>query len=146
MSAALHEVDRARPDLAVARVERSWSARRGRAVEPLVRDAVSRLLLDTEWAHVTDVGSWWPRTNTPEIDLVGARGRPADEIAFAGTVKWRTTRPVDRGDVAALTADARSVPGVDAATPLVAVCPAGAEKGLGLAATWDADDLLTAWP
>lgn len=143
---ALHEVDRARPDLAVARVERSWSAWRGRAVEPLVRDAVSRLLLDTEWAHVTDVGSWWPRTNSPEINLVGARGRPADEIAFVGTVKWRTTRPVGRGDVATLTADALSIPGVDAATPLVAVCPAGVEADLGLAAAWDADDLLAAWP
>ncbi|UJP40314.1 ATP-binding protein [Cellulomonas palmilytica] len=143
---ALHEVDRARPDLAVARVERSYSAWRGRAVEPLVRDAVSRLLLDTEWAHVTDVGSWWPRTNSPELDLVGARGRPADEIALVGTVKWRTTRPVDRGDVATLTAGALAVPGVDATTPLVAVCPAGAEAGLGLAAVWDADDLLTAWP
>lgn len=91
---ALNEVDRGRPDLARGRVARSFPAWRGRAVEPVVREAVHRLLVDTRWAGVHEVGGWWPRTNTPEIDLVGADARPANRIAFVGTTKWRTNRPV----------------------------------------------------
>lgn len=143
---AMNEVDRARPDLAKARVDRSFSTWRGRAVEPLVREAVARLLLDTEWAHVTEVGGWWPRSNNPEIDLLGADGRPANEVVLAGTIKWRAGRPVTRGEVARLTVDAQSVPGVTPDTPLVAVCPAGVDDGVPVAASWTADDLLDAWP
>ncbi|MBF0688662.1 MAG: ATP-binding protein [Cellulomonas sp.] len=143
---ALHEVDRDRPDLAMARVERSFTSWRGRAVEPLVRDAVSRTLLDSQWPQVTDVGGWWPRTNTPEIDLVGTDGRPARHVAFVGTTKWRTTRPVTRAEVVRLATDAQVVPGVDPGTPLVAVCPAGVEKDAPVAASWTADDLLATWP
>ncbi|UZN03774.1 ATP-binding protein [Cellulomonas sp. S1-8] len=142
---ASNEVDRARPDLAMARVDRSFSTWRGRAVEPLVREGVSRLLLDTAWAHVAEVGGWWPRSNTPEIDLLGADRRPAKEVAFVGTTKWRTGAPVTRGEVAKLAVDARSVPGVTPQTPLVAVCPAGVEDGAPVAASWTADDLLNAW-
>lgn len=143
---ALNEVDRGRADLAMARVERSFTTWRGRAVEPVVREAVHRLLVGTPWADVREVGGWWPRTNTPEIDLVGADARPARRVAFVGTTKWRTDRPVSRREIAKLVADARAVPGVTPDTPLVAVCPAGVEAGADLAASWTADDLLQAWP
>ncbi len=143
---ALHEVDRARPDLAIARVEWSFSTWRGRAVEPLVREAVHRLLVGTEWAGVGEVGGWWPRSSTPEIDLVATDRRPAQHIAFVGTVKWRPRAPVAPDEIARLVVDAQSVPGVTPDTPVVAVCPAGVSTSVQVARAWTADDLLEAWP
>lgn len=143
---ALAEVDRGRPDLAVARVEEGFSSWRGRAVEPVVRAALQRLLPDDAWPHARQVGGWWPRNNTPEIDLVGADHRPAKSIAFVGTIKWRADKPLEGRDVAKLAADATRVPGVGASTPLVGVCPSGVRDGVDLHAVWTAEDLLAAWP
>ncbi|QZN85154.1 ATP-binding protein [Cellulomonas sp. C5510] len=142
---ALGEVDRGRPDLALARVQRGFAAWRGRAVEPVVRSALERLLPDERFPEVTRVGGWWPRSNQPEIDLVGTAGAPGP-VHLVGTVKWRAAAPVRADEVRALAADAVAVPGVTADTSLVAVCPGGAEPGLPLAATWGAEDLLAAWP
>jgi AAA+ ATPase superfamily predicted ATPase len=142
----LSEIDRGRGDLAVARVAAGFAAWRRRAVEPVVRDALSRLLPDGDFPSVRAIGGWWPRTNIPELDLVGADKAPvADRVLFAGSIKWRDNRPFDARDLAALTGDASSVPGVAAVTPLVAVCPAGADTP-GLARIWTAADLLAAWP
>lgn len=143
---ALAEVDRGRSDLAVARVERGFSSWRGRAIEPVVRAALERLLPDKHWPEAKHVGGWWPRNNTPELDLVGADKRPATAISFVGTVKWRDRNAVSGDEVARLAQDAVSVPGASAATPLIAVCPAGAEEGHALRRTWNAEDLLQAWP
>lgn len=142
---ALGEVDRGRPDLASARVRAGYPTWRGRAFEPVVRGALERLLPDDRWPQVSRVGGWWPRTNVPEIDLVGGDGQPADVVSFVGTVKWRPTRPVTAGEVTALAADAVAVPGVTPATALVAVCPAGAGPDPRLRAVWTAEDLLDAW-
>ncbi|GIG20872.1 hypothetical protein Cch01nite_15960 [Cellulomonas chitinilytica] len=138
---ALAEVDRGRPDLALARVDRGFAAWRGRAVEPVVRDALSRLLPDATWPHVDQVGGWWPRTNIPEIDLVGTTWNR--DVQLVGTIKWRQN-PLKADDVAALSTDATSVPGVGAGTPLVGVCPGGADTE-GFATVWGAADLLDAW-
>ncbi|MGW6128977.1 ATP-binding protein [Cellulomonas sp. NPDC055163] len=141
---ALGEVDRARPDLAVARVESGFMSWRGRAIEPVVRDSLERLLPDATWPEVAKVGGWWRRNNTPEIDLVGATRR--HDVRFAGSIKWRGS-PLTARDVTALSTDATSIPGVGAGTPLVAVCPGGADPGArrDLAQVWDACDLLAAW-
>lgn len=141
---ALTEVDRGRPDLAMARVQAGYASWRGKAVEPVVREALARLLGETRWAGVREVGGWWPRTNVPEIDLVGADRRPAREVAFVGTIKWRSA-PLTPHDVDQLAAAALSVPGVGVGTPLVGVCPGGGSDPR-LAHVWDAGDLLTAWP
>jgi hypothetical protein len=139
---ALGEVDRARPDLALARVERGFTSWRGRAIEPVVRDSLERLLPDATWPQVAKVGGWWPRNNTPEIDLVGATRQ--HDVQFAGSITWRSS-PLTARDVTALSVDATSIPGVSAGTPLVAVCPGGADPGARLAQVWDAGDLLAAW-
>ena len=141
---SLADVDRGRPDLAVQRINATFTTWRGRAIEPIVRDALQRLLPDDEWTQVHEVGGWWPRTNTPEIDLVGADRRPATGISFVGTIKWREGSPLDRHDVDKLAADAIGIHGVGAGTPLVGVCPAGG-KDKRLAQVWNADDLLSAW-
>jgi len=126
----LGDVDRGRPDLALRRWRESYPAWRGRAVEPVVRDALMRLLPDDRWPEVRLVGGWWPRSNTPEVDLVGADRRPATEISFVGTITWRTAAPLTQREISQLAHDATYVPGVGAGTPLVAVCPAGADSTL----------------
>lgn len=143
---SLAEIDRGRPDLAMARFERGFESWRGRAVEPIVRDALRRLLPDADWPTTTEVGAWWPRTNRPEIDLVGADRRPAHEVTFVGTIKWRPARGLAPGEIAELARDAIHVPGVTAGTPLVAVTGGRRTTDDSLSHCWTAADLLHAWP
>jgi AAA+ ATPase superfamily predicted ATPase len=140
---ALGDIERGRPDLALERFDSGFASWRGRAIEPTVRAALSRLLPDSRWPTVRHVGGWWPRTNQPEIDLVGTDDRPAKTIAFIGTVKWRTSA-LTAPDVDVLARSARAVPGAGPATALVGVCPGGGDDPR-LAAVWTADDLLAAW-
>lgn len=140
----LLDVDAGRSDVAVARVHAGYSSWRGRAIEPVVRDAVLRLGRDT-WPDVRVVGGWWPRSNDPEIDLIGADARPARTVRVAGSIKWRADKPLDARDHHALATGAARVPGVDPRTELVGVCPAGADADAGFGTVWDADDLLSAW-
>jgi AAA+ ATPase superfamily predicted ATPase len=142
---ALAEVDRGRGDLALARVRAGYKAWRGRAVEPVVREALCRLMPTADWGDVGAVGGWRPRNNVPEIDVVAADANPARRIAAVGTIKWRRA-PVTRSEVAQLAADAAQVPGVVPTTPLVAICPGGAEDTSSLRAVWTAEGLLEAWP
>lgn len=142
---ALAEIDRGRGDFALARVTAGFASWRGRAVEPVVRSALERLLPDADWPEARAIGGWWPRTNVPELDLVAADRAPvAGSLSFVGSTKWRPDRPFDTTELAALARDAVAVPGATALTPLVAVCPAGAAAP-GLTKVWTADDLLAAW-
>lgn len=147
---ALPAIERGRGDLALRRVDEGWPSWVGRAVEPLVRDALGRLLPDDISPDVAAVGGWWPRTHRPELDLIGADRSPvADRVLFVGSTKWHQRRPFGVDDLAALTRDAIAVPGADGATPLVAVSRTGFASGLdgagGLSRRWDAEDLLDAW-
>ncbi|MDR0592954.1 MAG: hypothetical protein LBG60_06805 [Bifidobacteriaceae bacterium] len=143
---AITLAERGRADLALAGIERQWPAWRGRAVEPLVRASLSRLLPNAEWPGVGAVGSWWNRRNNPEIDLVGADKQPvAGSVAMVGSIKWREEGLFDARDFAALARGAVEVPGAATATPLVAVTRAGVEAGLPLARTWTPAELVAAW-
>ncbi|MGC5010825.1 ATP-binding protein [Streptosporangium sp. DT93] len=143
---AIPDSERGRPDLALRRIERSWTTWRGRAVEPLVRDCLATMLPDDEWPDTEAVGGWWNRQNNPEIDLVGADREPvARRIHFVGSIKWLDTRPFDRRDYDDLVQGSAAVPGVTVDTPKVAVSRAGFESGLPLAAAWTPEDLLAAW-
>ena len=142
---ALGEVDRARPDLALARIQRTYESWRGRAIEPVVRTALQRLLPDGDWPDVAEVGGWWPRSNTPEIDLVGADRAPAGRVAFVGTIKWKKFGSVTAADVSALAADALHVPGVTVTTPLVTVAGNRRTTNPRVRQSWTAADLLDAW-
>lgn len=141
----LDEIDRGRGDVVLDRVRRGWTSWRGRAVEPVVRDAVERLLPDERLPHVRHVGGWWNRQNNPEIDLVGGDEPRPGRIGTVGSVKWRENAPFDRSDLAALAASAASVPGASPGTPLVAVSRSGVVAE-GLTAAWGQEDLLAAWP
>ncbi|WP_436790540.1 DUF234 domain-containing protein [Yinghuangia sp. YIM S10712] len=138
------EVERGRGSRVAAAVERGWASWRGRAVEPLVREALGRLLPDDAWPHAHEIGGWWPRTNNPEIDLVAADRSPAREIVFAGSIKWHERAPFGGRDLAALARDALAIPGADGDTQLVAVSRSGFDV-TDCAATFGAEELVDAW-
>jgi AAA+ ATPase superfamily predicted ATPase len=147
----LGEVDRGRGDRVLARIDAGWASWRGRAIEPVVREALSRLLPDNrlsrvEPADVAVIGGYWTRTNDVEVDLVaGDRGPVAQRIGFVGSIKWHERTAFDSHDLARLHVHRARVPGADDATPLVAVGRVRSELG-GLDASYGAEDLLRAWP
>ncbi|WP_131745269.1 DUF234 domain-containing protein [Frankia sp. Cppng1_Ct_nod] len=145
LQAGLPLVERGRTDLLLRRVQRSWTAWRGRAVEPLIRKALLRIAPELGWPEVEAVGGWWNRQNNPEIDIVGAdRDGAATRILFAGSIKWHVVKPFDHHDHAALIRDTAAVPGVDRATALLAVSRSGVTPDLPLRSVGP-DDLITAW-
>ncbi len=138
------EIDRGRSDLVLARITNDWSTWRGKAVEPVVRLALERILT-AQGTKVGVVGAYWTRTNIPEVDIVVADGSPrAKAISFAGSIKWRESAKFDQSDLAALTADAAKIPGVSSTTPLIAVGRVGV-NAKGAALSFSAEDLIEAW-
>ncbi|WP_211228699.1 DUF234 domain-containing protein [Glycomyces tenuis] len=142
------EVRRGRSDLAFDLFRRQWSSWRGRAVEPLVREALLMAEADDEfpWPEAMCVGGWWPRNFNPEIDLVGAdRERVAKQIFYTGSIKWLGT-PFDRRDYDKLVVDSAHVPGVvPSETGLAVVSLSGVADGVEADLIWGPDDLLRAW-
>ncbi|MFF4631817.1 ATP-binding protein [Streptomyces griseorubiginosus] len=143
---AIPLIERGRGDVALERIERSWPTWRGRAVEPLIRESLLRVLPDEEWPETEAVGGWWNRQNNPEIDLVGADREPvARQVHFVGSVKWLENQPFNHHDYDALVRDMLAVPGTDPDTPRVAVSRCGVADGLPLTAHWGPEDLVRAW-
>ena len=140
---AMEEIERGRGDLTLRRIRDNWTSWRGRAVEPLVREALARLLPDAHLPAAPAIGGYWTRSNDVEIDIVGADREPiAKELLFVGSVKWLENSPFDRHDLAALRhhRDALTPDPV----PLVAVSRSGTDC-TGLDAAYGPADLLAAW-
>ena len=143
----LPDIERGRPDLAVTRVRASWPDYRGQAVEPVVRDALTRLAAaDERLGGAAYVGGWWPRSNNPQVDLVGVDRGPGREntVRFVGSIKWRERAGFDDRDMATLYAHRQAVPGASEA-PLVAVTRTGRTRVSGLSAFYAPEELLAAW-
>ncbi|WP_282699446.1 DUF234 domain-containing protein [Streptomyces sp. CC219B] len=139
-------IERGRGDLALQRIERSWTTWRGRAIEPVVRESLLRLLPNDEWPDTEAVGGWWNRQNNPELDLVGTDREPvAGAVHFVGSIKWLESQPFGRREYDTLVRDTLAVPGTGPDTPLVAVSRAGVVEGLPLAAHWGPEELVGAW-
>lgn len=139
----LAEVERGRGDLALARIRAGWPSWRGRAVEPVVREALARLVPDDRLPAADVVGGYWTRTNDVEIDIVGAdRGPVAGRLAFVGSVKWLENGTFDAHDLADLRRHRVAL--TDNPVPLVAVSRAGVSC-TGLDAVYGPEDLLAAW-
>jgi len=139
----LAEVDRMRSDLTMARIERSWSDWRGRAVEPLVREALARLLPAQGIPAVPVIGGYWTRSNDVEIDIVGADRAPvARQLLFLGSVKWLETGQFDEHDLVALQRHRDRVTADP--VPLIAVSRSGVSTTHADAAFTPAD-LMQAW-
>jgi uncharacterized protein len=129
----------------VARIERSWTAWRGRTIEPVVREALTRLSPLPGLPPAEAIGSYWTRANVPEIDIIGAdRGPVTRRLAYAGTIKWLDGAPLDQADLNRLAADLTRVPGAEAGLLLIAFSRNG-ETAANAAATIGPDELIAAW-
>jgi hypothetical protein len=137
------EIERGRGDLTLARIRHSWTSWRGRAVEPLVRDALIRLLPDDTLPAAGAIGGYWTRTNDIEIDIVGAdRGPIAHELLFVGSIKWHDRSPFDDHDLADLHRHRAAL--TTEPLPTVAVSRTGVTCR-GIQASYGPDDLISAW-
>lgn len=137
------EIERGRGDLTLDRIRRGWTSWRGRAVEPLVRDALSRLVPDGQLPGAGAVGGYWTRTNAVEIDIVGAdRGPVARRLLFAGSIKWLDQSPFDAHDLTALHRHRAAL--TDEPLTLVAVSRSGVSVK-AVDAAYGPTDLLAAW-
>ncbi|GHH82331.1 ATP-binding protein [Streptomyces capitiformicae] len=144
---------RGRPEAAYRLVQRRWAAWRGRAVEPLIREALELAAAagGLPWPDTEVVGGWWNRQFSPEIDLIGADRAPvASRLFFAGSVKWLAS-PFDQHDLAALRRGAAQVPGFasDVAGRLAVVSLSGTVGPMGrddaVELVWGAGDVVSAW-
>ncbi len=129
-------------------LHRRWASWRGRAVEPMIREALSLSAGDLPWPQASAVGGWWNRAFDPEIDLIGADAAPvARTIYYAGSVKW-LDRPFDEHDLAALRRGAAAVPGFDPRrTALIAVSRAGVLDSVSgqVALSWGPGNVVAAY-
>lgn len=144
VGSAIPTIERGRGDLVVESVRRGWTSWRGRAIEPVIREALWRIADDRLPANTNVIGGYWTRTNNPEIDLVGADRAPvADNLTMVGSTKWLEKKPFDARDLASLITHRAQLPGADEDTPLIAVSRSGcAVDGLQV---FTPDDLLSAW-
>ena len=140
----LAEIERGRSDRVVARIRNDWTTWRGRVIEPIVREALTRLSPIPGLPDADAVGAYWTRTNVPEVDIIAADRSPvATRLAYVGTIKWLDHAPLDQADLNRLAADLSKVPGADTSLPLIAVSRAGV-TAVG-AASLGPEDLIAAW-
>jgi uncharacterized protein len=142
------ELSRGRGDLVIARIERDWTAYRGRAIEPVVRACLQRLLADPMRADrlggAQHVGSWWKRDHSVEVDLVGGDAPVPERIGFIGSIKWRETRGFAAEEARTLAVARSMVPGGETAK-LVAVSRGGVQSGAEIDEAFGPAELLAAW-
>ena len=132
-----------RSDLTLARIDRSWTDWRGRAVEPLVREALARLLPAQHLPAASAIGGYWTRSNDVEIDIVGADREPiARQLLFLGSVKWLESGQFDDHDLVALQRHRDRV--TSDPLPLIAVSRSGVST-TRLDAAFTPADLIEAW-
>ena len=139
----LTELDRMRSDVTLDRILRRWTSWRGRAVEPVLREALARLLPAQGIAAAPAVGGYWTRSNDVEIDIVGADREPvARQLLFLGSVKWLETAPFDERDLVELQRHRDRVTAEP--VPLIAVSRSGIATSR-VDASFSPQDLLEAW-
>ena len=140
----LAEIDRMRSDLTKTRIDQGWATWRGRAVEPLIRESLARLLPAGGLPAAPAIGGYWTRGNEVEIDIVGADREPvAKRLLFLGSIKWLESSAFDQHDLLALQRHRDRV--TDEALPLLAVSRSGVST-THLDAAFAPADLLSAWP
>ncbi len=103
------------------------------------------MLPDPRFGDARYVGSYWTRTNDPEVDLVGAaEPEPTTRVSFVGSIKWRENAPFTRRDTEQLIETRGRVPGGRDGL-LVGVSRSGFAAASGLDVELTAGDLLRAW-
>lgn len=141
----MEQIERGRGELVVEQIKTSWPDYRGKAVEPLIREAMERLLPDERFGEARYVGGYWTRTNDVEVDLVGAgkEARP-ERVDFVGSIKWREQALFDRKDFRYLVAQRPRVPGADDSALTVGVSRTGFDIA-DLDVKLGPEELLGAW-
>lgn len=140
------EIARGQVDRVAAVLRERWPAWRAAGMQILGRTAMNRLAAAGQLPGTAVVGGYWTRFDDAHVDLVGVDDAAHPRvITFVGTMTWDRSAPFDHYDLASLIAARGAVPGVTAATPLVAVTAAGATVGDSVAAVLGPDELLTAW-
>jgi uncharacterized protein len=132
-------------------VTRRWQSWRGRAIEPIIREALERVGTDDgfPWPQTETVGGWWNRQFDPEVDLVGADHAPvARHLTFVGSIKWLDS-PFDTHDLDELRGAASRVPGfVPGDTGLIIVSRSGVANRIDtndVGLRWTDTDVVAAW-
>ena len=139
----MDEIERRRGDLAVERIRKSWTSWRGRAIEPLLRESLARILPVGSIPYARYIGGYWTRSNSVEIDIVGAEEAPiAEQLSFVGSIKWLDNDKFDRRDLAALIK--HRVAMTDEDVPLVGVSRSGFDCQ-GLDGQFGPEDLIRGW-
>jgi hypothetical protein len=143
VAAHLAEIERLRGDITLERIKAGWTSWRGRAIEPLLRESLARLLPDGVLPSAPAIGSYWTRSNSIEIDIVGADREPvAKHLLFLGSIKWLERSAFDNHDLLALQRHRAAI--TDDPVPLVAISRGGDEAS-GLDASYGPAELLRAW-
>jgi hypothetical protein len=139
----LTELDRMRSDITLDRIFRSWASWRGRAIEPLIREALARLLPAQGIPAAPAIGGYWTRSNDVEIDIVGADREPvARQLLFLGSVKWLETAQFDDHDLVELQRHRDRVSSEP--VPLIAISRTGIATNR-IDAAFGPEGLLEAW-
>ncbi len=140
----IDEIARGQGDRTLARIAQDFSAYRGKAVEPVVHEALLRI--DGPWPPPAAVGGFWTRQNNPEVDIVMVDELPRPKaVTLAGSIKWREATAFSRSDTNALMADIAKIPGARRdATQLIGVSRHGFAAGHGLDVAISAAQILAA--
>ncbi len=138
------QLDRGRSKFVVDDVLRQWPDYRGKAIEPIVRESVARLMpIGDHNAH--SIGSFWSRDGGTEVDIVGIAGAgKGRRVSLVGSIKWRHQRPFSGADASALASQASLVASTYASTVLVAVSCSGFDVR-DIPITLGPAELLEAW-
>jgi AAA+ ATPase superfamily predicted ATPase len=144
----LAEIARGRGDITEARILRDWATYRGRAVEPIVRSALERRLLDPATAAAVGdaafVGSYWTRDGRVEVDLVGGDALEPKRLAFIGSIKWHERERFSARERRGLVEHRAAVPGA-ADARLVIVSRTGVEDDVEADLILGPDEIVAAW-
>jgi uncharacterized protein len=120
--ASIPAIERGRGDIVYRQIRESFPSFAGRAIEPLVRDAIQTMLPDQRFGAGEFVGAFWNRDSSVEVDLVGGRGQDTSrEIDFVGSIKWREKAKFGRGDLSRLIQHRALIPGATDETLLIGV-------------------------
>lgn len=143
----LAEIERGKGDLVLGRIQTSWLSYRGRVIEPILRESISRLP-STQFPNRNGVvGGYWTRTNQPEIDIVISDKAPvAKTILGVGSIKWLERAPFNGNDFNELIQHRTQLPGTTEETPLLIVSRSGClVPEMPNLRVLSPEDLLDAW-